>query len=608
LLKWNAIFQLCSEGYFPTLGIRTVRGRLAHPCVARRARKGKFAEHMLPVALYLRVSTEEQRERQSIATQREFAERYCALHQLRVTAVYADDGVSGTVPLHLRPAGARILPDARLHCFDQLVVYRLDRLGRDTRLTLEAVAELERCGVRVKSLSEEFDTATASGRLMLTLLFGFAAHEREVIRERSLAGSQRVAQSGGWLGGRVPFGYRKADGSRQAGLAISEEFITGLQVSPAEVIRRIFRMAGEEQQSCKRIADYLNALGVPCVSAGRWCRGRVRNLLISTVYKGQHVYGKRSRNHQRAAVVRCVPAVVSEALWQQAQEALQHNFRFAPRNCRHAYLLRGLVQCGLCGLTYIGMTVRSRSGRQESYYRCNGKHDTRGVYGAQGQRCPSKDVQAGWLEQAVWKEIEGMLRQPDRPLARLKTQLAREQRGLVQQRVRMLRLRQTLAEKGAERDRVLSLYRKGRIGEATVERQMQEIAQEEDGLRAEIGELSQRLEGTGTQAVQLEAARTALDTLRARLQESPSWELRRQLVESLVERVRVDTRQEGQERVARIRATYRFSANPATRQRQTGTQRGTQATRDRSPRLELVLPHGKRRRISRESAFLEATG
>ena len=148
----------------------------------------------MPVALYLRVSTEEQRERQSIATQREFAERYCALHQLHLGAVFADDGVSGTVPLHLRPAGARILPDARLHRFDQLLVYRLDRLGRDTRLTLQAVAELEQCGVRVKSLTEDFDTATASGRLMLTLLSGFAAHEREVIRERSLAGSQRVAQ------------------------------------------------------------------------------------------------------------------------------------------------------------------------------------------------------------------------------------------------------------------------------------------------------------------------------------------------------------------------------------------------------------------------------
>ena len=84
------------------------------------------------------------------------------------------------------------------------------------------MAELEGCGVRVKSLTEEFDTATASGRLMLTLLSGFAAHEREVIRERSLAGTQRVAESGGWLGGTLPYGYRKQGNPRRTTLVISE--------------------------------------------------------------------------------------------------------------------------------------------------------------------------------------------------------------------------------------------------------------------------------------------------------------------------------------------------------------------------------------------------
>ena len=65
----------------------------------------------MAVALYLRVSTEEQRERQSIATQLDFALRYCALHQLTIHQTYADDGISGTVPVELRPLGARLLED-----------------------------------------------------------------------------------------------------------------------------------------------------------------------------------------------------------------------------------------------------------------------------------------------------------------------------------------------------------------------------------------------------------------------------------------------------------------------------------------------------------------
>ena len=67
----------------------------------------------MPVAMYLRVSTEEQRERQSIDTQREFAERYCTLHGLTVSGIYADDGVSGTIPLDRRPEANRCcaMPD-----------------------------------------------------------------------------------------------------------------------------------------------------------------------------------------------------------------------------------------------------------------------------------------------------------------------------------------------------------------------------------------------------------------------------------------------------------------------------------------------------------------
>jgi site-specific DNA recombinase len=116
----------------------------------------------MAVALYVRVSTEEQRERQSIVTQREFGDRFCALHGHEVFQVYPDDGVSGTIPIEHRPSGSELLRDARNKRFNQILVYRLDRLGRDTRLILNAVAEFEKCGVRVKSMTEEFDTATAS--------------------------------------------------------------------------------------------------------------------------------------------------------------------------------------------------------------------------------------------------------------------------------------------------------------------------------------------------------------------------------------------------------------------------------------------------------------
>ena len=85
-------------------------------------------------AIYIRVSTEEQRERQTIQTQRQFATQYCELHQIPIAAIYSDDGVTGTLPLSKRPAGRKLLKDARAGRFDTVLFYKLDRLDLQERL------------------------------------------------------------------------------------------------------------------------------------------------------------------------------------------------------------------------------------------------------------------------------------------------------------------------------------------------------------------------------------------------------------------------------------------------------------------------------------------
>jgi Resolvase, N terminal domain len=90
---------------------------------------------MKKAAIYLRVSTEEQKEKQTIASQCNFSERYFAANPILVYSCYADDGISGIIPLEQRPEGARLLADARTGKIDTVFVYRLDRLGRDTILS-----------------------------------------------------------------------------------------------------------------------------------------------------------------------------------------------------------------------------------------------------------------------------------------------------------------------------------------------------------------------------------------------------------------------------------------------------------------------------------------
>jgi site-specific DNA recombinase len=526
----------------------------------------------MAVAVYLRVSTEEQRERQSIATQREFGERYCQLHKLAVSRVYADDGVSGTVPLEQRSDGGQILRDARLGKFDRLLVYKLDRLGRDTRLILNAVADLEKHGVRIRSMTEEFDTGTATGRLMLTFLSGFASHEREMIGERSAAGTNRVAEAGAWLGGIVPYGYRKVGEKQNAQIVVSEEAIPGLAMSEAEVIREVFRMAAVEKKSCRVIAAWLNDLRIPCAyvrddrltlrgkrkqrTSGIWRPGRIRGLLTNKTYMGLHEWGKRAVK-ERSVISRPVPAIVTEATWKKAQKTLQANFLFGKRSARNLYLLRGLIKCGLCGLTYIGVAATRPNGKREFYYRCNGAHSP-AVYVARG-RCQGKAVRGDQLEKQVWSDVDAFLRNPEPVLQQLHAKLESDAQGSDQIRKQVGRLEGLLAQKATERSRVVGLYRRGRLTDADLDAQMDEIAKEEASLEVQAAELRGKISGADSISANISSAQALLARLRKRLDEPISWELKRRMIEVLVAGVKVDTVETCGVKQSDIVVTYRFA-------------------------------------------------
>jgi DNA invertase Pin-like site-specific DNA recombinase len=155
---------------------------------------------MLRCAVYCRVSSEDQAERGTIENQVEFATKYCDLHQLKIVCWYKDEGVTGTLPLEKRPEGEKMLNDIKKQKFNLLLIYRLDRLGRSARIILNAVHELEEHGVKIRSMTEPFDTSDPNGRFLLTILAGVADLERETVLERMWLGANRAARAGKWLG------------------------------------------------------------------------------------------------------------------------------------------------------------------------------------------------------------------------------------------------------------------------------------------------------------------------------------------------------------------------------------------------------------------------
>jgi site-specific DNA recombinase len=539
-------------------------------------------------AVYCRVSSDEQRENQTIETQQDALARWVAFQNgtYEVVDWYLDDGVSGTLPWEERCEGSRLVSDARRKAFDVVLCYEVTRLGRDDfgRFIINLAFDLQNLGIAIISITENIDTSTADGRFLLLIKAGLAGYERATLLRRSIDGTNYWAREGIWLGGIVPFGYRKIGSKKTARIVPNEEILPGLGLSEADAVRLIYHMLADEGVSCVKIADYLNAMGVPPAyakdgrevevqdpqapqgkrkkaTAGIWRPSRIRNLVTNTVYKGVHIYGKRSKK-PRELIERRVPPLVEPDTWRQAQETLHKNQLFSRRNAKRRYLLRGLVKCQTCGCNYVGSTFHGPGRKPKVYYRCGGQEAYRGR--CMG-RCTSKAVNGEFLEDTVWSDIVGFIENPGDVLTALAEERQQESNQVRQVAQEKMSLETALSAKARERDRVLDAFRKEIIESDDLEREMAKIRAETEALKERVAYLGGQLEAASRAAEGLRSAESLLIELREKLAEPLSWEIRRQLVELLVSEVRVETDCSTNPKRVKVVVVYKFDGDVSNR-------------------------------------------
>jgi site-specific DNA recombinase len=538
--------------------------------------KTRRQELVLRIAIYCRVSSEDQTERRTVDNQIDFLRRYAELHGLEVADAYVDDGVSGTVPLQERAGGARLLADADAGRFQRVVVYRLDRLGRSLRVLLDAYHRLDGLDVALVSATEPFDTTSPIGRFVFQLLGSIAELEKETIVERMTLGRDRVARAGKWMGGPVPYGYSvTGDGDLVAG-AEAITTLDGRPASEADVVRFVFAEL-VRGSSTIATAALLNSLGVPAhykyhnregkvtkrKAENRWRPNKVRNIVANPVYAGRHTFSGRGGE----PIERAVPALVDAETWQRANAQLHRNRALARRNARRTYLLRGLVRCAGCGLGFAG-TPATSGDWVGFYYRCNAQ--TGAQRPNREARCRAKRIRADWLEATVWGDVEDFLRAPSETMDRARAAL----RAPAPTRDRVAATAEVdaaLRANAASRERVIDLYRRGRIRLEELEGQLAAVEAEERVLRDSLAAVE--AEGAHDEAVatyldDLEATlRIAGEKLDAIAADEASGDAarvgraraaRRDLVDLLVERVLVTTTGEGRRRDATVRVDFRF--------------------------------------------------
>lgn len=160
-------------------------------------------------ALYLRVSTTDQ----TTLNQELELKKYCELNNIEVFRIYKDEGVSGSKTS--RPQLDLMLQDMRNKCFDLIVCWKFDRLGRSTQHLLQVLEELQNKKVRLIATSQNIDTSNPMGKFFFTILSGFSEMERELIVERIKLGLERRKKEGKLMGrpkGSKDKGYRKKGG------------------------------------------------------------------------------------------------------------------------------------------------------------------------------------------------------------------------------------------------------------------------------------------------------------------------------------------------------------------------------------------------------------
>jgi site-specific DNA recombinase len=483
------------------------------------------------IACYCRASTEEQKKEGTIETQIDYAKQHFKLHNIKTDSLkwYLDDGISGTIPMGDRPYGAELLEDVKKGKISTVYIYNMKRLGRSTRVTLNALYVFEQHGVSVVSMTEPIDTSTPAGRYFVTNLAAMAELDRDSIMQQLNDGKDRAARQGRWVGGCVPYGY-----------IVRDSQLTAYEPE-AEVVRSIYA-AYIDGNSSYDLARQLNANGImPWGMAPEkrrknystiWTGGRVRQILKNPVYKGVSVHRKKSIIH-REPVVRPAPVIIDEATWDLVQAKIVENQIAGSKNQKYDYLLSGLMRCGLCGMAYSGTTTIGKHGYKRGYYRCRGQHTDYQL--THGHKCPGRFVDQVEIETEVWAMCKGFIENPGKTLEEAAAGTVVNVRDVAKE---ITVAEKALREKDAEKKRILDLYRKELIDFADVQGQL-------DAIKREKATLEKRLSGLqGEQKKEKETERRQdealgiLEELRERMKNA-DFEIKRKIVKTLVKKITV---------------------------------------------------------------------
>jgi site-specific DNA recombinase len=353
--------------------------------------------HQAPVvrcAVYTRKSTEEglEQEFNTLDAQRESGEAYIRsqAHEgwVYVPKIYDDGGFTGGNTD--RPALRRLLADIEAGLIDCVVVYKVDRLSRSLLDFAKMLEIFERHQVAFVSVTQQFNTTTSMGRLMLNVLLSFAQFEREIISERTRDKIAATRRKGKWSGGMPLLGY---DVDVNSKLIVNQNeaervrVIFNLYLQHAgliPVVQELERRGWRNKQWTTRKGSERGGKLINKTS--------LHKLLTNVTYLGKLAYKDEVHEGEHEAIV-------DESVWQNVQQVLQRNKRTGTARNKSGAFLKGVLRCTSCDCAMSPTYVMKDGNKRYRYYVCSSAQK----FG--WSSCPSPSVPAGEMERFVVEQI-----------------------------------------------------------------------------------------------------------------------------------------------------------------------------------------------------------
>ncbi len=490
---------------------------------------------MKRATLYARVSKDDRsNDGRNLQGQLDMGRERCTEKGYRIVAELPEDDRGASGADFDLPQLNKALELARAGEFDVLVVRELDRFARGLAKQLIVEDEFKRAGVEVEYILSKYPD-TPEGNLQKNIGAVVAEYERLKINQRMTRGRRLKVKAGHVVShGNPKYGYRLAEIDGKRAFVVHEP--------EAKIIRLIFEWCINGKSSTQ-IAEELTEMGIPTWAdthrpairkngkPGQWYSSTILKILHDETYIGRWHYGQRNNrtnknNPPEHWITVEVPALVDLATWQAAQEQLKKNQTQARRNTRHAYLLRGRVTCGQCGISMRGC-LKISCGREYKYYLCN----SRKGHTAHG-RCGIPSFRVDQVDAAVWEWLRELLNDPERLAKGYEDYEAEQDRENEPIWTRLGVVDSLIADNRGQLARLLDLFLAGDFPREMLIERKTRLEATIGTLEKERAALTAKLEAQALTAAQILSIKEFVAGIGENL-ESLSFETQRQLIEVL---------------------------------------------------------------------------